>query len=107
MADELMHPVYLPFTKLELEQHFAPVAAAPDGRHVKYYEISLQRWAEYTHGIAAGQAAAQHAADHPTTNGGHQDPAPLSSVDGFVRAALLVHLLKRPVEASAGRDGAP
>lgn len=58
MTDELMHPVYLPFTRAELEQHFAPVAAAPDGRHLKYFEDSLQRWAEYTEGTAAGRPAA-------------------------------------------------
>jgi hypothetical protein len=58
MTDELMHPVYLPFTRSELERHFAPVAAAPDGRHLKYFEASLQRWAEYSQGIAAGQPPA-------------------------------------------------
>src|SRR6476619_353786 len=55
MSDDLMHPVYLPFTKAELEQHFAPVTGAPDGRHLKYFEASLQRWAEYSQGLAAGQ----------------------------------------------------
>ena len=58
MNDELMHPVYLPFTREELGKHFAPVAAAPDGRHVKYFEDSLQRWAEYTQRTAAGHSAA-------------------------------------------------
>lgn len=57
MVDQPMHPVYLPFTTTELEAHFAPVAAAANGRHLTYFEDSLRRWAEHQDRTAAGTLA--------------------------------------------------
>ncbi|MFW5471054.1 hypothetical protein ACOCJ4_13535 [Knoellia sp. CPCC 206435] len=61
MVDQLMHPVYLPFTTTELEKHFAPVAAAADGRHLRHFEDSLKRWAEHQERTAAGGSATSSA----------------------------------------------
>jgi hypothetical protein len=47
MTGDTIHELYLPFTQAELQQHFATVGKAADGRHLKYYLASAERWADY------------------------------------------------------------
>jgi len=42
MAGRVLNDKYLPFTREELRDHFAPVGKAPDDRHLHYFENSLR-----------------------------------------------------------------
>ncbi len=54
----VIHPVYLPLTRDELREHFAPVASAGDvDRHLKYYEDSAKRAAMFEASPPTGSAA--------------------------------------------------
>lgn len=54
MTDDVIHPIYLPFTEQQLLGHFAPVAGRTDAteaeRHLTYYRTSAQRLAAFETG---------------------------------------------------------
>lgn len=54
MSEEVLHEKYLPFSATQVERHFAPVAAAQDGRHSAYFRGSIEGHVAYLQTTARG-----------------------------------------------------
>jgi hypothetical protein len=54
MSDGVLHERYMPFSETQVESHFAPVAAAQDGRHTAYFRGSLAHQSDYLEALARG-----------------------------------------------------